>query len=206
MPRRRARAQAREPASARAGAAREPPPARVSEPPPARARARLPALAPGPPPAWARARPPAPASGPGRLPGWPPEPGAQQDPRLQQGPPQAGLTAKPLERRSIAIRANCVSIEAPIVAAHQGSSKVGRPQRGDGVRGSDCGRRSFVKMERQVDNFLPKSEDGVRLVPMPSPTLAMSIAMIPARPAVSAGHGGSARPTFGPNDGRVLRS
>ncbi len=61
-------------------------------------------------------------------------------------------------------------------------------------------------MERRVDNFLPKSEDGVRLVPMPSPTLAMSIAMIPARPAVSAWRGGSARSIVGSKDGRVFFS
>ena len=59
----------------------------------------------GTPRAWARAPPPAPASGAGQLPGLPPEPGAQQDKRLQQGPPQAGLTAKPLERHPIAISA-----------------------------------------------------------------------------------------------------
>ncbi len=39
---------------------------------------------------------------------------------------------------------------------------------------------------------------------MPGPTLATSIAMIPARPAVSARPRGSARSTFGSKDGRVF--
>ncbi len=55
-----------------------------------------------------------------------------------------------------------------------------------------------------VDNFLPKSEDSVSFIPMPGPALAMSIAMIPARPAVSAWLRVSARSTFGSKDSRVF--
>ena len=202
-------------ASARAGAAPEPPLARAPEPPPAWARARPPALAPGPPRAWARAPPPAPApepprawarapppapaSGPGQIRGWPPEPGAQQ------GPPQAGLTAKPLARRSIAISAIAFR------SRRQRGRASGHVQRRASTarrwsRGAATAAPEFCKNERQVDNFLPKSEDGVRLVPMPGPVPTMSIAMIPARPAVSAWPRGSARSTFGSKHGRVFFS
>ena len=50
-------------------------------------------------------------------------------------------------------------------------------------------RRDHFLKERSVDNFLPKSEDGVRLVPMPGSALAMSIAMISARQRFLLGRG-----------------
>ncbi len=55
----------------------------------------------------------------------------------------------------------------------------------------------FLKEGHQVDNILPKSEDGVSLVAMPDPTLAMSTPVIARAPSLSARRGGLARAAFG---------
>ncbi len=47
-----------------------------------------------------------------------------------------------------------------------------------GTASSATAPAEILQKARRVDNFLPKSEDGVSLVAMPDRTLAMSTAMI----------------------------
>ncbi len=47
-----------------------------------------------------------------------------------------------------------------------------------GTASSATAPAEILQKARRVDNFLPKSEDGVSLIPMPDRTLAMSTAMI----------------------------
>ncbi len=104
---------------------------------------------------------------------------------ISKGPP---FRARVRRDRHALSRPRFPALRAGRLATLNGASKPG-------IEASVMVIVEFRKRRRAVDNFLPKSEDGVSLVAMPDRTLAMSTPMIPwraepFRPARRLGAGG----------------
>ncbi len=74
-----------------------------------------------------------------------------------------------------------------------------------GTASSATAPAEILQKARRVDNFLPKSEDGVSLIAMPDRTLAMSTAMILDLPSLFRPGEALQRGRASVDDGRPLR-
>ena len=74
-----------------------------------------------------------------------------------------------------------------------------------GTASSATAPAEILQKARRVDNFLPKSEGGVSLIPMPDRTLAMSTAMIPGLPSLFRPASRFSVVDLRVDDGRALR-